>query len=193
MSATLRPTLVLFAAFTILLGLVYPLATTGVIQVLFPTASQGSLIKGKDGTVLGSALIGQNFTKPEYFWGRLSATAPAYNGAASSGSNLGAANPTLAAAVQARIDALKAADPANTRPIPVDLVTASGSGLDPDISPAAAAYQIARVAHARNMPEATLAEMVRKHTKGRQWGIFGDPRINVLMLNLELDGKADAK
>ena len=183
----LRPALVSLTLLTILTGVVYPIAVTVVAQALFPAQANGSLII-KDGQPVGSALIGQPFDDPKYFWSRLSATAPvAFNGAASSGSNLGPLNDALVDAVKGRIDALKAADPGNTLAIPVDLVTASGSGLDPHISPAAARYQLARVARARSLPEATVRDVVARHTSGRQWGIFGEPVVDVLGLNLALD------
>jgi len=183
----LRPALVSLGLLTILTGVVYPIAVTVVAQALFPAQANGSLII-KDGQPVGSALIGQPFDDPKYFWSRLSATAPvAFNGAASSGSNLGPLNDALVDAVKGRIDALKAADPGNTLAIPVDLVTASGSGLDPHISPAAARYQLARVARARSLPEATVRDVVARHTSGRQWGIFGEPVVDVLGLNLALD------
>jgi potassium-transporting ATPase KdpC subunit len=186
----LRPAAVALALLTVLTGVVYPLAVTGIAQVLFPWQANGSLIV-KDGKAVGSVLIGQPFDDPKYFWSRLSATAaPGYNGAASSGSNLGPLNDALTAAVQGRIDALKAADPQNPLPIPVDLVTASGSGLDPHISPAAARYQIARVARTRGVPEATVAEVVARHTRGRQLGILGEPVVEVVPLNLALDALA---
>ena len=183
----LRPAIVSLALLTILTGVVYPAAVTVVAQVLFPAQANGSLIM-KDGKPVGSTLIGQPFDDPKYFWSRLSATSPvAYNGAASSGSNLGPLNDALVDAVKGRIDALKAADPDNAQPIPVDLVTASGSGLDPHISPAAAAYQLARVARVRGVPAATVRDVVARHTTGRQWGVFGEPVVDVLELNLALD------
>jgi len=185
----LRPALVAFALMTLLTGLVYPLAVTGVAQLVFPTKANGSLIL-KDGAPVGSELIGQPFDDPKYFWSRLSATSPPpYNGAASPGSNLGPLNDALVDAVKGRIDALKAADPGNTAPVPVDLVTASSSGLDPNISPAAAQYQIARVARARGMSQATVRDLVARHTRGRQWGLFGEPVVEVLPLNLALDAQ----
>jgi K+-transporting ATPase ATPase C chain len=159
---------------------------TVIAQILFPAQANGSLIV-RDGQVVGSALIGQEFSDPKYFWGRLSATAPAYNSAASSGSNLGPTSEALAAMVQARLDALKQADPGNTLPVPVDLVTASGSGLDPHISPAAAAYQVARVARARGISETQVQELVARFTEGRTLNLLGEPRVNVLQLNLALD------
>jgi K+-transporting ATPase ATPase C chain len=184
----LRPALVVFVVLSAITGLLYPYATTGVSQALFPHQANGSLIEG-DGRVLGSSLIGQPFSSPRYFWGRLSATAPMpYNGAASGGSNLGPRNPALADAAQARIDALHAADPGNTAPIPVDLVSASGSGLDPDISVAAADYQLARVAKARDMTTLEVAKRVQAHTHRPFLGLLGEPVVNVLALNLDLDG-----
>lgn len=189
MSLELRGNVLLFVFFTLLLGVVYPAASTWIVQNAFPKQTQGSLLV-KDGKVLGSELVGQNFTDPKYFWGRLSATSPTpYNAAASSGSNLGAANPTLQDNAKARIAALKQANPANAHPIPADLVTASGSGLDPHISPAAAEYQLARVAKARGISEDSVRSAIKKHTEGRQFGWMGEPRVNVLMLNLELDGR----
>jgi K+-transporting ATPase ATPase C chain len=183
----LRPALVLFALMTALTGVGYPLVVTGIAQLVFPAQANGSLVTKGD-TVVGSALIGQPFDDPKYFWSRLSATSPAaYNGAASSGSNLGPLADALADAVRARIDALRAADPGNTRPVPIDLVTASGSGLDPHISPAAARYQVARVARVRGIPEGTVRELVAAHTHGRQWGFLGEPVVDVLALNLALD------
>jgi K+-transporting ATPase ATPase C chain len=187
MRTQLRPALVALAALTLITGFLYPLAVTGIAQVLFPRQANGSLIL-IDGKPAGSSLIGQPFDAPKYFWGRPSATSPfPYNAAASSGSNLGPTNDALIKAVQARIDALKAADPDNPLPLPVDLVTASGSGLDPHISPASAGYQVARVARARGMEEAVVLQLVSQHTEGRQLGILGEPRVNVLALNLALD------
>jgi K+-transporting ATPase ATPase C chain len=186
----LRPALVLFALWTVLTGLVYPAATTGIAQILFPHRANGSLIV-KDGRVVGSELIGQPFSDPGYFWSRLSATGPVpYNGAASTGSNLGPTNPRLAEAVQARVDELRAADPSQAGPIPVDLITASGSGLDPHISPAAARYQVSRVAAARGRPADEIQTLVDRHTEGRRLGLIGEPRVNVLLLNLALDSVA---
>jgi K+-transporting ATPase ATPase C chain len=186
----LRPALASFVLFTVLTGVIYPLAVTGIAQAVFPTQANGSVIV-KDGKAVGSRLIGQPFDDPKYFWSRLSATAaPGYNGTASSGSNLGPLNDALTAAVEGRIDALKAADPGNTLPIPADLVTASGSGLDPHISPAAARFQLARVARSRGLPEAKVAEVVARHTLGRQLGIFGEPVVEVVPLNLALDALA---
>lgn len=187
MRAQLRPALVALAALTLITGFLYPLVITGLAQVLFPQQANGSLIL-IDGKPVGSSLIGQPFDAPQYFWGRPSATAPfPYNAAASSGSNLGPTNDTLMKAVQARIDALKATDPDNPLPVPVDLVTASGSGLDPHISPASAAYQVRRVARVRGVEEGMIRQLVSQHTEGRQFGILGEPRVNVLALNLALD------
>ena len=189
----LRPALALFIVLSVITGLVYPLATTGVARLAFPRQAAGSLIE-RDGKVIGSALIGQPFSSPGYFWGRPSATSPMPDNAASSGgSNLGPTNPDLTQAVKDRIAALKAADPANTAPVPVDLVTASASGLDPHISPAAADYQIARVARARNLSEEVVSKLVRQHTEPGTWmGLLGDPTVNVLELNLDLDKLAAA-
>ena len=183
----LRPALTFLALMTVVTGVGYPLVVTGIAQLLFPAQANGSLVL-RDGKPVGSALIGQAFDDPKYFWSRLSATSPsAYNGASSSGSNLGPLNDALADAVKTRIDALKAADPDNPLPIPVDLVTASGSGLDPHISLAAARWQIARVARVRGLPETTVRDVVAGFTHGRQWGVFGEPVVDVLGLNLALD------
>ena len=189
MTALIRPAVSLFLLLTVLTGVLYPLAVTGIAQTLFPAAASGSLIV-RDGKPVGSALIGQSFTDPKYFWGRPSATSgQPYNGAASGGSNLGPLNPALVEAVKERIAVLKAADPDNQRPIPGDLVLASGSGLDPHISPAAAAYQVGRVARARRMEVERVAILVARNTEGRQFGLFGEPRVNVLALNLALDAE----
>jgi K+-transporting ATPase ATPase C chain len=184
------------ALLTLITGVIYPLVVTVIAQVAFPALANGSLIM-KDGQPIGSRLIGQSFDDPKYFWGRLSATGTfpynsfnAENLTASSGSNYGPLNPALLEAVQGRIDALKAADPGNTQPIPVDLVTASGNGLDPHISPAAAEYQVARVARARGLDEAVVRQLVAQHTQGRDLGVLGEPRVNVLELNLALDATA---
>ena len=185
----LKPAIMMLLFLTVLTGLVYPLGITAIAQLLFPYQANGSLIV-KDGHVLGSSLIGQPFDDPKYFWSRPSATSPyPYNAAASAGSNLGPTNDALITAVRGRIDALKAADPGNTARVPVDLVTASGSGLDPHISPAAAEYQLQRVARHRGMDEQIVRRLVSEQTEGRQWGIFGEPRVNVLMLNLALDAQ----
>lgn len=188
----LRPALVILGLMTLLTGVLYPAVITGIAQVVFPFQANGSLI-AQNGKVIGSELIGQQFDDPSYFWGRLSATSPnPYNAASSSGSNLGPTNPALITAVQARIDALHKTDPGNTAPIPVDLVTASGSGLDPNISPAAAEYQLARVARARKMDETAVRNLVLQYTEGRQLGFLGEPRVNVIKLNMALDALAAA-
>ena len=184
MKSQLRPAFSMLLIFTVITGVIYPLVVTGIAQVIFPHQANGSVIV-IDGKSYGSELIGQQFDAPKYFWGRPSAAG--YNAAASSGSNYGPMNPALMNMVQARIDALKAADPENTLPIPVDLVTTSGSGLDPHISVAAALYQIHRVAAARGLSEADIQFFVEKCTEGRQFGILGEPRVNVLLLNLALD------
>src|SRR5262245_899544 len=187
MRTHLRPALVALTALTLITGLLYPLMITGLAQVLFPRRANGSLIV-IEGKPVGSSLIGQPFDAPKYFWGRLSSTAPfPHNAAASSGSNLGPTNDALMKTVQARIDALKTADPDNPLPVPVDLVTASGSGLDPHMSPASAAYQVSRVVRARGIEEDKIRQLVSQHTEGRQFGILGEPRVNVLTLNLALD------
>jgi K+-transporting ATPase ATPase C chain len=187
MKDQIRPALTMLLLLTVLTGLVYPLAVTGLAQLLFPDQANGSLIV-REGRVIGSRLIGQYFDKPEYFWSRPSATAPfPYNAAASGGSNLGPTNPVLIEAVNARVAALRAADPGNDLPIPVDLVTASGSGLDPHISPAAAQYQAKLVARARSLDESTVQTLAAQHTEGRQFGLLGERRVNVLQLNLALD------
>ena len=177
----------MLAALTVLTGVIYPLLITGVAQAAFHDKANGSLVV-EDGKVVGSRLIGQPFEDPKHFWGRISATAPAaYNAGASTGSNLGPLNEALTKNAKARIDALRAADPEATGPIPVDLVTSSASGLDPDISPAAAEYQVHRVAKARGLPEDRVRALVAEHTEGRDLGFLGEPRVNVLMLNLALD------
>lgn len=187
MNTLLRPVLVLFVALTVITGIVYPAAVTAIAQAVFPAQANGSLIE-KNGKLIGSALIGQQFDRNDYFWGRLSATTPnPYNAQSSSGSNFGPTNPALADEVKGRLAALHEADPANTAPVPVDLVTSSGSGLDPDISPAAAAYQAPRVARARGLSPAQVDELIARHTTGRQFGLLGEPRVNVLKLNLSLD------
>jgi len=183
----LRPALVLLALFTAITGVVYPVMVTAAAQVLFPWQANGSLVETGN-TVQGSWLIGQSFRDTRYFWGRPSATSPtAYNAAASSGSNLGPTNPALLSAVKDRIAALKAADPSNLAPIPIDLVTASASGLDPHLSPAAATYQVGRVAKLRGLPEERVRALVEEHTEGRSLGAVGERRVNVLGLNLALD------
>jgi K+-transporting ATPase ATPase C chain len=193
MRTQLRPALMMLALLTLITGLLYPLAVTAIAQVAFPNQANGSLIV-QNGQPAGSALIGQPFDAPKYFWGRLSATGTfpynafnADNLTASSGSNLGPTSQALLDAAQARVDALRAADPGNTAPIPVDLVTASGSGLDPHISPAAALYQVPRVARERGLSEEVVRQLVTEHTEGRTFGILGEPRVNVLQLNLALD------
>lgn len=182
-----KQALLLFAALSILTGVVYPLAITGIAQVVFPRQANGSLIY-RNGQPVGSELIGQGFTDPKYFWCRPSAASPvAYNAAASGGSNLGPTNPELLKAVRERIAALRAADPSNESPIPVDLVTSSGSGLDPHISPAAAEFQVARVAKARGLDVEPVRQAVARHTASRTLGLLGEPRVNVVELNLDLD------
>lgn len=183
----LRIAIIVFALLTVLTGALYPALITGFAQVIFPAQANGSLLT-HNGQVVGSALIGQQFSDPKYFWGRLSATGDhPYNAASSGGSNLGPTNPALQKEVSDRIAALKAADPGNNQPIPVDLVTSSGSGLDPDISVAAAQYQAARVARVRNLPLSQVQALINQYTTGRTFGFLGDPRVNVLKLNLALD------
>jgi K+-transporting ATPase ATPase C chain len=185
----IRQSIVMLALMTLVTGVVYPLVVTGIAQTAFAHAANGSIME-KDGKPLGSELIGQSFTDPKYFWPRPSATSPFADNPSSSGaSNLGPTNSALTDAVKQRIDALHAADPGNTDPVPVDLVTASASGVDPDISPAAARYQIARVARARGMAVDAVTRLVDRATTGRQFGILGEPRVNVLELNLMLDRK----
>jgi K+-transporting ATPase ATPase C chain len=187
MLAQLRPALMILLLLTLVTGIAYPLLVTGIAQAVFPSQSQGSLIL-KGGKVVGSSLIGQPFDDPTYFWSRPSATSPfADNAGSSTGSNLSPTNPDLIKAVQGRVDALRAADPGNTAPVPVDLVTASGSGLDPHISPAAALYQAPRVAKARKLPAETVRALVERHIEGRFLGFLGEPRVNVLALNMALD------
>jgi K+-transporting ATPase ATPase C chain len=182
----LKPAFVMLLALTALTSVIYPLLVTGISQGLFANQANGRLIE-KNGKIVGSALIGQPFSDPKYFWGRPSATGPIpYNAAASSGSNQGPLNPALEEAVKARIAALKAADPSQTAPIPVDLVTASGSGLDPHISPAAAAWQAPRIARLRGLPLNRLHKLIEEYTQGRQFGVLGEARVNVLQLNLAL-------
>ncbi len=185
-----KPAAMLLLLLTVLTGVIYPLVVTAFAQLFYADKANGSLIHNAKGQAVGSALIGQSFNQPQYFWGRASATSPyPYNAAASSGSNLGPTNPALSEAVSARVKSLQAADPTNKAAMPVDLVTASGSGLDPHISPAAAEYQIKRVAKARKIDESKLRELVNRHTETRQWWLFGEPRVNVLQLNLALDAK----
>jgi potassium-transporting ATPase KdpC subunit len=187
MKNILRPALVLFFILTIITGLAYPLLVTGVAQSLFPAQAGGSLIL-RDGKAVGSELIGQNFADPKHFWGRPSATGPMpYNASASSGSNQGPLNPALTDAVKSRIEALRAADPGNTKSVPIDLVTASASGLDPHISPAAAGYQAARVAKVRGLEVEKVQALVDAQTEAPLFGFLGEPRVNVLLLNLALD------
>jgi len=188
--SSLRPAVVGTVILTVLTGGIYPAVVTAVGKVAFPAQAEGSLIHDDKGHIVGSRLIGQNFDKPQYVWGRLSATSPSpYNAAASSGSNFGVNNPALLDAVKGRLKALHDADPGNTNPVPVDLVTASASGLDPEISPAAAYYQAARVARARNLSVDTVKTEIAASTQGRTFGVLGEPRVNVLELNLRLDGK----
>ena len=190
MKSTLRPALVLFGALTLVVGVLYPLAVTGIGQVAFATEASGSMVL-RDGKPIGSTLIGQSFSSPQYFWGRPSATGPMPNNASgSSGSNQGPMNPALIEAVKGRIAALREADPGNTAPVPVDLVTASASGLDPDISLAAARYQAGRVAGARKLPRERVEALISAHTVGQSLGFFGETRVNVLRLNLALDAAA---
>ena len=185
--ASIRPALVLFLLLTMVTGLLYPLLVTVAAQVLFPARAAGSLLM-RDGRAVGSRLIGQSFGDPRYFWSRPSATAPQpYNGTASTGANLGALNPALADAVRTRVAALRAADAGNAAPVPIDLVTASASGLDPEISVAAANYQSARVARARGLPAERVQALIAHHSEGRLLGVLGEPRVNVLELNLALD------
>jgi K+-transporting ATPase ATPase C chain len=186
----LKPALLSLLLLTLITGGVYPALVTGLAQLLFPRQANGSLIV-RDGQTVGSELIGQPFADPAYFWGRPSATGPfPYNAAASSGSNLGPTNPALLEAVKGRIEALRQVDPANPAPIPADLVTASASGLDPHISPAAAFYQVARVAKARGLAAEQVKSLVAEYSEGRQWGFLGEPRVNVLKLNLALEARS---
>ncbi|WP_028226227.1 potassium-transporting ATPase subunit KdpC [Paraburkholderia ferrariae] len=189
MKSLFRPLIVIFAVLAALTGLAYPAVMTAFGQAVFHRQANGSLVE-VDGKVVGSELIGQQFDAPQYFWGRLSATSPnPYNATSSGGSNLGPTNPALADEAKGRIAALKAAGTDVSQPIPVDLVTSSGSGLDPEISPAAAAYQVERVAKARHLSPSDVQALVDRYTKGRQFGVLGEPRVNVLELNLALDGK----
>jgi K+-transporting ATPase ATPase C chain len=190
MKKLLRPAISLFVFLSVVTGLLYPMLVTGVARIAFPDAAAGSLII-RDGKPIGSALIGQDFSDPKYFWGRPSATAPQpYNAGASSGSNQGPLNPALVDAVKARVAALHAADPGNRRPVPIDLVTASASGLDPHISPAAADYQVERVARTRHLEVKTVRQLLAENTEGRDLGVFGEPRVHVLKLNIALDAHA---
>jgi K+-transporting ATPase ATPase C chain len=189
MKTLIRPAVTLFLTLTVLTGVVYPLAVTGIAQLVFPRTANGSIVTVRDRPV-GSELIGQQFSSSRHFWGRPSATGPyPYNGAASSGSNLGPLNPALTEAVTARIAALRAADPGNNLPVPVDLITASASGLDPDISLAAAYYQATRVARTRNLPLGQVTALIEQQAVRPWLGILGEPRVNVLRLNLALEGK----
>ncbi|MGD9721395.1 MAG: potassium-transporting ATPase subunit KdpC [Pirellulales bacterium] len=183
----IRPAIIFMVLMTVLTGVVYPLVITGIAQVAFPHQANGSLIYDGD-QVVGSELIGQPFDDPKYFWSRPSATGPVpYNAAASSGSNLGPIEPNLTGAFQTRAEALKQADPGNEKPIPVDLITASSSGLDPHITPAAAEYQLARVARVRGLPEDAVRKLIKQHTELRTFELLGEARVNVVKLNLELD------
>lgn len=188
----LRPALTVFVLLSALTGIVYPLAVTGIARAAFPAQAAGSLVL-RDGQAVGSTLIGQNFSDPRHFWGRPSATAPMpYNDAASGGSNQGPLNPALTDAVKARIEALRAADPGNAAPVPADLVTASASGLDPQISPEAARWQAPRIARLRGLPPAQIGQLIERHTEGTSlFGLIGEPRVNVLALNLALDALRD--
>jgi K+-transporting ATPase ATPase C chain len=189
----LKPAIVVFGLLTALTGAAYPALITGIAQAVFPEQANGSLIE-QDGKKVGSRLIGQTFSDPGHFWGRPSATVPMpFNAASSGGANQGPLNPALEEAVKGRIEALKASDPTQTAPIPVDLVTTSGSGLDPHISVAAAQWQAPRVARTRNLPDAQVRELIAGNTEGRQLGVLGEPRVNVLALNLALDQLASAR
>jgi len=189
MLSNLKPAVMMLLLLTLLTGVIYPALVTVFAQVFYADKANGSLIKDQQGNLLGSQLIGQAFSDPKYFWGRASATSPyPYNASASSGSNLGPTNPALVDAVKGRIDALQAIGSGNKTPVPVDLITASGSGLDPHISPAAADYQVGRIAKIRNIAPEKLRELVQVHTESRQWRLLGEPRVNVLTLNLALDG-----
>lgn len=183
----LRPALVVFVLLSVITGIAYPLVVTGISMAVFPSAAAGSLIRDKEGKVIGSRLLGQAFDDEKYFWSRPSATSPAYNAGASSGSNLGPINPALLDAVKERVKMLKATAADPSAPVPVDLVTASGSGLDPHVSPAAAYYQVDRVARARGIPVERLRRLIESHVEPRTLGVLGEPRVNVLLLNLALD------
>ena len=190
MKNLLRPAISLFVVLTLVTGVVYPAVVTAIGGIAFADQAKGSLLR-RDGRIVGSSLIGQSFSDPKHFWSRPSATTPMANNAANSGgSNQGPLNPALVDAVKGRVEALRKADPGNTAPIPVDLVTASASGLDPHISVAAAEYQVARVARARDLAPDAVRAAVARHTEGRQLGFLGEPRVNVLALNLDLDGAA---
>jgi K+-transporting ATPase ATPase C chain len=186
MRSELRPALLSLALLTVLTGAIYPAVVTGIAHLAFQRQAEGSLIP-RDGKPVGSALIGQPFDDPKYFWSRASGTSPAYNGAASGASNLGPMNPALTDAIKDRVATLRAADPSATGPVPIDLVTGSGSGLDPHITPAAAAYQVNRVAQARSLSADQVRDLVARYTEGRQLGFLGEARVNVLLLNLALD------
>jgi len=188
MKPLVRPAITLFVVLSVITGVLYPLLVTGISKAVFAHQASGSLLRDTQGQVVGSSLIGQNFTDPKYFWGRPSATSPMpYNAANSGGSNQGPLNPALIDAVKSRIEALKAADPGNTAPIPVDLVSASASGLDPHISLAAALYQAGRVARVRGLSDDAMRTLLADHTEGRLLGVLGEPRVNVLKLNLALE------
>jgi K+-transporting ATPase ATPase C chain len=188
MFKTITSAIALLIVMTLVTGVIYPLIVTGIALVAFPTQARGSLVV-IDGKTVGSSLIGQQFDDPKYFWGRLSATSPMpYNASASSGSNLGPTNPALINQTKSRVESIRMANPAQTAALPVDLVTSSGSGLDPEISPAAAAYQAGRVARARGMDQSVVMKLIEQHVTGRQLGVLGEPRVNVLLLNLALDG-----
>ena len=191
--AQIRPAIVSFILLTAITGILYPLVVTGIAQTVFHKQAEGSLIVSGDSKILGSSLIGQNFDDPKYFWSRISATSPVYNASASSGSNLGPSNPALLDEIKGRMTALKAADPNNNDPIPVDLVTSSGSGLDPHISLAAANYQLTRVARVRGLTTDVVQQIVDQNTQGRFLGFLGEPVVNVLQLNLALDGTVARK
>lgn len=182
----IKPAVMIFCVLSVVTGIVYPLVVTGVAQAVFPSQANGSLI-ARQGTTVGSSLIGQNFSDPKYMWGRLSATGPAYNAGASSGSNLGPLNPVLADSIKARVEALRSADPQNSSAVPVDLVTASGSGLDPHISLAAAFYQVPRIANVRGLTQQAVKTIIDQKTVGRFMGFLGEPVVNVLEVNLALD------
>jgi K+-transporting ATPase ATPase C chain len=185
--AQIRPAIVSFILLTAITGILYPLLVTGIAQTVFHKQAEGSLITSSDGKILGSSLIGQNFDDPKYFWSRISATSPVYNASSSTGSNLGPTNPALLDELKARITALKAADPSNNDPIPVDLVTSSGSGLDPHISLAAANYQLARVARVRGLTQGEVQQIINQNAQGRFLGLLGEPVVTVLQVNLALD------